>query len=1034
MSPMNDTTTGPVYWRSLDDLARTPEFREAVAREFPNDEWDQLPPATRRGFLKVMGASLALAGLTACRWPKEEIVPYALRPDGRTPGVPEQYATSLELLGGTVGLLVTSFDGRPVKAEGNPEHPESLGALSATAQAAVLGMYDPDRSRTPIRRDGSSEIRLGWAETDADAGTWISGDGTGVAILADASSSPTLRAVKERFLEKFPAATWTDWAPVNRDVEHEGARLAFGRTLRVVPRLTGLRVIAAFGGDFLNDHPSSLRLTREFANGRKPDTETMNRLWVAESGITGTGAMADHRLPIAAARIPALLAAVAHALEHEHGLTVPAEAAELMAACPAADGDLAEFATELAADLADHAGEGALLVGAEQPKEVHALALVLNQALGNVGRGIQLIEDPDGERPSSLDGMTSLVTALNGGAVETLVILGGNPVYDAPADLDFAAALAKAGTSIHLSLHDDETSKAATWHLPMAHPFESWSDSLAWDGLWTLQQPLIAPLYDGHTAAQLVALLSGEVETSPHKLVQNAAQARGLGGVDFARAWRNALHDGFVADSAAPAVNPGLDASGLAGVAQAMPDLVAASGPSASAMEVVLTADPKLHDGRFANNGWLQELPEAITKVTWDNALIVSPKTAAELGVVDSDVVTVEHAGRSIDLPVCIVPGGARHSATVWLGHGRTVAGQVGTGVGASAYALRTTAAPSILTGVSVRPAGRRHQLATTQDHWAIDDIGFEARNKRSGHFIREVTLDDYLAHPEHIQHMDHHPPLVSLWKEHVYEGEQWGMAIDLNACTGCNACVVACQAENNIPVVGREEIINGREMHWLRIDRYFKSQPGITPEEVENAEVAFQPMACVHCENAPCEQVCPVAATQHTPDGLNAMAYNRCVGTRYCANNCPYKVRRFNFFNYHKNLAEISKMQFNPEVTVRARGVMEKCTFCIQRIEAVRIPATNERRPIRDGEITPACAQTCPAEAITFGNLNDPESRISALRESQRSYAVLTELNVKPRTHYMARLRNPAGGGGAGHGSATPAHGHDASHGKESA
>jgi len=502
--------------------------------------------------------------------------------------------------------------------------------------------------------------------------------------------------------------------------------------------------------------------------------------------------------------------------------------------------------------------------------------------------------------------------------------------------------------------------------------------------------------------------------------------------IDFEGSWRRVLHDGVVGGTAWETVRPRFAPGRLAVAVDGLRALLDVGLPSADRPEVVLTADSRLWDGRFANNGWLQELPDALTKVTWDNALLVSPATARELGIGDGEIAVIESGGATIEVPTFVLPGQARSSMALALGYGRTAAGQVGNGVGANAFTLRTTSAPHIVSGAAVRGTGRSYSLATTQDHFAIDTIGFKERNRRVGELVREASLDAYLANPEVFHEHEHHPPLISLWKDQEYEGEQWGMAIDLNTCIGCNACVVACQAENNIPVVGREQVLNQREMQWIRIDRYFKTEPGLGSDEIDNAEVVFQPMTCVHCENAPCEQVCPVAATQHTTDGLNAMIYNRCVGTRYCSNNCPLKVRRFNFFNYHKDLAETSKMQFNPEVTVRARGVMEKCTFCVQRIEAVRIGARNDNRPIADGEIVPACAQTCPTQAITFGNLNDPKSSVSRLREEKRSYATLAELNIRPRAHYLGRLSNRADGAGPQRHGAP--HGEAESHGKETA
>jgi len=686
-----------------------------------------------------------------------------------------------------------------------------------------------------------------------------------------------------------------------------------------------------------------------------------------------------------------------------------------------------EFVAAVAADLATHPGAGLIMVGPRQAPEVHALAAALNDALGNVGAGVTYAEDPNEERPSHAAAIVELSSAIRDGSVDTLVILGGNPVYDAPADLEFGELLSRVPNSVHLSLYDDETSRRCRWHLPRSHPLEEWGDGRAWDGTWTCRQPLIEPLYGGRSAVEVVTTLLEPEPVRGYDVVRDVARAASSG-LDFERFWRQALHDGVVSGTAWPELRPELDEPGMAQARAVLDEIVRQEPASARAVELVLAADAKVYDGRFANNGWLQELPDAITKVTWDNALTMAPTTARELGIADGDVVELTADGVSLELPAYVLPGVATFSCATSVGYGRTAAGAVGTSVGVDTFVLRRSTSSDILRGVTVRRTGRRYRLATTQDHHAIDTLGFAERNLRIGTLVREATLDAYLADPELFHHMDHHPPLEQLWKEHAYEGEQWGMAIDLNTCTGCSACVVACQAENNIPLVGRQQVINQREMHWLRIDRYFKTAPGVGPDEVDGADMVFQPMTCVHCENAPCEQVCPVAATQHTEDGLNAMAYNRCIGTRYCSNNCPFKVRRFNFFNYHKKLDDVSKMQFNPEVTVRARGVMEKCTFCIQRIQSVRIQARNERRPIRDGEVVPACAQTCPSRAIAFGNLNDPESEVSKLRDDHRAYATLVELNIRPRTHYLARLNNPSGGSGPG----TLDSG-DGSHGKES-
>jgi len=604
--------------------------------------------------------------------------------------------------------------------------------------------------------------------------------------------------------------------------------------------------------------------------------------------------------------------------------------------------------------------------------------------------------------------------------VTTLVILGGNPVYDAPADLAFGTMLGKVPVSIHLSEYRDETSRRCTWHVPRAHFMESWGDTRAWDGTVSVIQPLIEPLFGGFSELDILNLMTGRPERRAWDTVRETFGSVSGGSGEFETLWRRALHDGVVEGSRGVAVRAPVDRGAVERAGAGLGETVDGSG-----LELVFTGDRKVHDGRFANNGWLQELPDAITTITWDNALLMAPATAGGLGLASGDVVRVQAGRATLELPVYLLPGQAPGTVSVSLGYGRTAAGQVGDGVGADAYAARTLERLWSVAEVAVAPTGRHHTLAVTQDHHAIDAIGFEGRLQRLPELIREATVEAYLADPSVVRSHTDDVPLFSLWKERSYEGDQWGMAIDLNACIGCTACVVACQAENNIPVVGREQVIEGREMHWIRLDRYFSGTPDL-------ANVVFQPVACVHCEDAPCEQVCPVAATQHTHDGLNAMVYNRCVGTRYCSNNCPYKVRRFNFFNYQKGLEDLEKMRYNPEVTVRSRGVMEKCTYCVQRIEAARIAAKKEDRPLADGEVIPACGQTCPTRAIVFGNLNDPESEISKLRNSDRAYAMLGELNIRPRTHYLAKLRNPAEGHpssgspghGGGHGAGTGTHG----------
>jgi molybdopterin-containing oxidoreductase family iron-sulfur binding subunit len=734
-----------------------------------------------------------------------------------------------------------------------------------------------------------------------------------------------------------------------------------------------------------------------FARGRKPARETMNRLYVVESTLTSTGSIADHRVPATRTQVLPVLAAVAARVFGEHGVAVPDRAGIRMS-------DLArwrdaaprpEVLDALAADLVASKGRSLVAVGDRQPAAAHHLAHVLNAALGNLGRTVTFAP-----APAPAPGLAELTGELQAGRVKTLVILGGNPVATAPADVPFGEALASAEVAIHLSSHGDATSERCTWHLPRTHALESWGDALAADGSLLAVQPLIEPLHGARSDLEVMAMIAGLPAPRGHDLVRTTFHRRTGGAGEapandpgFESRWRKFLHDGFLAGGALE--TPSLAATGRFTVEDT-------PAPSAEALELIIAADPCLHDGRFANNAWLHELPDFATKVVWDNVASMSPATAERLGVAHGDLLELEFRGRTQRMPAYVLPGHAAGAVTITLGYGREDVGRVGKGVGFDAYRLRPADALHGGPGLTVRRTGRHHELACTQDHHAIDPTGYQERESRIGRLVRGADLEEYLGNPKFIDYEGiHHPPLKSLWTEHEYDGHKWGMSIDLSSCIGCNACQVACQAENNIPVVGKEEVGQSREMHWLRVDRYFGGDP-------ENPEIASQPVACAHCETAPCEQVCPVAATVHTEEGLNAMVYNRCVGTRYCANNCPYKVRRFNFFNNLDELNEMEKMRLNPEVSVRSRGVMEKCTYCVQRIQHAKITAKNERRPLQDGEITPACAQTCPTEAIVFGDLNDPESRVARKRGEKRSYDMLAYLNIKPRTSYQGRIRNP--------------------------
>jgi molybdopterin-containing oxidoreductase family iron-sulfur binding subunit len=973
-----DAVHGQEYWRSLDELAETKDFQELLHREFPQQASIWMDPIGRRQFLHLMAASLALAGLGACtRQPDEKIVPYVRAPEDIVPGIPLFFATAVTLGGIASGVLVESHMGRPTKIEGNPKHPASLGATNAFAQASVLTLYDPDRSKvvSQVGRISTWDAFLQTLNTKLSAQR--ARQGAGLRILTETVTSPTLAHQLQALLAKFPSAKWHQYEPISRDAARAGARLAFGKEVETQYDFDKADLILALDADFLSSGPGSLRYAREFAAKRRVQGSqvAMNRLYVVECTPSSTGAMADHRLPIRAGEIKSFAHAVAQGL----GIELEPMGERALSSTHA------NWIASVVRDLQRHRGTSVVLAGDQQPPVVHALAHAMNQALGNVGSTVFYTDPVEASPVDQTESLRKLGRDMEAGQVAILVILGGNPVFTAPADLRFAEHLSKVRLRIHLSLYEDETSALCHWHLPKVHYLESWSDARAHDGTVTIIQPLIAPLYEGKSVHELLAILNGKSDRSTHDIVHDYWKSQNLT-PDFAMFWRKSLHDGLIAGTALPHTSVTL---------KPVKDWAASPPPipkSQDPLEIVFRPDPTIWDGRFANNGWLQELPKSLTKLTWDNAVLISPATAERLGLSNEEVVELRYRGRAVRGPVWIMPGHAEDSVTVHLGYGRTHAGRVGTGLGFNAYAIRTSDAPWFGSGLEIRSSGARYPLARTEHHHSME----------GRHLIRVGTIEEYKKHPHFVQELAHEPsPDQTLYPEHKYEGYAWGMAIDLNACIGCNACVVACQAENNIPIVGKTEVIVGRAMHWLRIDRYYKG-------DLDNPETYHQPVLCMHCENAPCELVCPVAATVHSDEGLNDMIYNRCVGTRYCANNCPYKVRRFNFYLYSDYNTRSLKLLRNPDVTVRSRGVMEKCTYCVQRINAARIKAKKEDRQIRDGEIVIACQAVCPTEAIVFGNINNPNSRVSTLKAEPRNYGLLAELNTKPRTSYLARLRNP--------------------------
>jgi MoCo/4Fe-4S cofactor protein with predicted Tat translocation signal len=975
-------TRGMQYWRSLEHVAETPEFKEFLHREFPQNASEWLDPVGRRGFLKLMGASLALAGISACtRQPDEEIVPYVRQPEEIVPGKPLFYATAMPFAGAGVGLLVESHQGRPTKIEGNPDHPSSRGATDVFAQAAILGLYDPDRSQSLTHLGDVRSFESFVAVIRGVLAAQQAVQGAGIRILTETVASPTLAAQIEEFLGRYPQARWVQWEPFGPHNAREGSRLAFGDYVAAQYSVERADVILSLDADFLCAGPAGLKHARAFASRRRieGDRAALNRFYAVESTPTNTGTKADHRLPLRASEVEAF----ARALAAELGIAAgPAPIAERARA----------WVGPLARDLRSAGGRSVVIAGEGQSPVVHALAHAMNGALGNVGSTVVYTATPEARPSNQRDDLATLVREMNRGEVGFLLILGGNPVYTAPADLDLGGAMQNVALRAHVGLHHDETAAQCHWHIPETHFLESWSDVRAEDGTATIVQPLIAPLYQGHSVHEVMAAFQDGPVRSAYEMVRAFWSGAGVGAAaegelaspQFEPDWRRWLHDGVIPDTAYAPRTVSLQASF---------DAIAPPAPSAAGqVEVVFRPDSTVWDGRFANNAWLQELPKTLTKLTWDNAALIAPTTAAGLALVSGDVVELRHGDRTLRIPVWLAPGHAPDMLTLHMGYGRTRAGNTGNGLGFNVNALRTMAAPDVLTGVELTTTRQNYPLASTQDHWSL-----EGRN-----LVRVATVEQFERDPRFAEKMENLPLTgESMYPEFRYDGYAWGMAIDQNTCTGCNACMVACQAENNVPVVGKSQVLNHREMHWLRIDRYYTG-------DLDNPDTYHQPMPCQQCEKAPCEVVCPVAATVHSDEGLNDMVYNRCVGTRYCSNNCPYKVRRFNFLLYADWNTPTLKLMRNPDVTVRSRGIMEKCTYCVQRINQARIAAKLEDRRIMDGDILTACQAVCPTDAIVFGDVNDPNSRVSRLKASPLNYSLLAELNTRPRTTYLAIVRNP--------------------------
>jgi MoCo/4Fe-4S cofactor protein with predicted Tat translocation signal len=995
---------GRLYWRSLGELADTAQFREYLHREFPEQASQFNDAKGRREFLKLMSASLALAGVSACvKQPPEQIVPYVRQPEDMVPGRPLFFATAVPFRGIATPVLVESHEGHPTKVEGNPQHPASGGGSDIFAQASILNLYDPDRLQIVSYR---SDVR-GWGDFTSAIKTALIAQkakrGAGLRFLTETITSPTVAEQIALVEQAFPQAKWHQWDPTAKPAGTTSPIYDFSKA----------DVVVTLDADFLACGPAGIKYSRDFATRRRAaaDAEAapssalgageaaervMNRLYAIESTPTLTGAKADHRLALKASEI----AAAAQALS-----TGAASGSFSNSLTP-------KFIAAAAKDLQAHRGRSLVVPGDYQPAAVHQLARQMNEALGNVGATVTYAPSVELNPADHVASLRDLVQAMDAGQVDLLVILGGNPVFTAPADFKFLERLAKVGTTVSLSMFPDETAFNTHWNVPEAHALESWGDARAFDGTVTVMQPLIAPLYDGKTIADVLAVfIDAQTGKSTHDLVKDywtRALAGSAGswkitdptGQPFKSPesmWKHILHDGWIAGTAATA-GAGATANSPLPTPNSQPPASAAS--ATSGLEIIFRPDPTIWDGRFANNGWLQELPKPLTKITWDPSAWIGAKLANDKGLKDGDLIELRYRGNTAKLPVAVVPGHPDQSVTVFYGYGRQVTGRVGTSADKTAldfdvYKLRTSDAPYFGNGLEIAKVGK-YLIARTQEHQLM-----EGRAP-----VRVADIEAYRKDPEVIARQGEAPAkTLTIVPEWDYSQHyKWGMQIDLTSCTGCGTCTIACQSENNIPVVGKEQVDKGREMHWIRVDHYFSGNP----EDPNSIETYHQPVPCQQCENAPCELVCPVGATTHSAEGLNDMVYNRCVGTRYCSNNCPYKVRRFNFLLFQDwNTTSLEPLR-NPDVTVRSRGVMEKCTYCVQRINLARIDAKRQDRKIQDGEVVPACASACPADAIVFGDLNDPNSRVSKLKARERTYGLLAELNTRPRTSYMAALRNP--------------------------
>ena len=991
---LEDTTNQEFgYWKSLKDISSEDDYNRFLKQSEHNVD----NGLSRRNFLSLIAASVALAGLEGCKKPVQKIIPYVEAEIGTIPGIPKYYASTLPFKNNALGVVIENHDERPVKVEGNEKHPTSLGKSNSFAQASTLEMYDPDRARG-VKFKGN---KVDWNEYLNFAKSINDGNGKGLAVLMQESSSPTIKSIQEDFKKNLPNADWVVYESVNNENLYDGIELAFSKRLQPLYRLEKAQIIVSLGSDFLGVDDNNIYHTRKFAQNRNivDENSTMNRLYVAESSISSTGSSADHRLNVPQHEMENLLAELAYELK-QLGLKIEAKKVK-------SSNNL--WVKAAAKDLFDGRGESIIIGGSSLSKEFHQLIALINYNLKAPIDYYPL----NMSQVSSVKNFESLCKDMKNGKINNLIILGANPVYDSPVDFDFAESLKKVKNSVHLTNIIDETSKLCSWNIAMNHYFECWGDAMTYDGHVSIVQPQIMPLFDSKSIIQVLSPIVHSKEQSAYDTVKNVWKSKIIKSGNFEREWDKVLHDGLYKKPIFKKVN----VRPASKISTAVLNNYSLDNDK---FEIVFCPSSSVYDGRYANNGWLQEIPKPITSLTWDNAALISMKVAKKLNIKNGQMLEISVGDNSINIPAFITPGQNQKSITLELGYGRKFNGRIGNEVGFNVYPLRSSDSPSFILNGSIKVLNETYPLASTQDHHGLeddkyaapgfDDLANKETQSRIPELVKQSTLDYYKDNPDWVQKKveQHKPDKKRSWADHsMYnpdwdysKGPQWGMSIDLTSCTSCNACSIACQSENNIPVVGKQQVMNGREMHWIRIDNYFAGDP-------DNPEVSTQSVACVHCELAPCESVCPVAATTHSSDGVNQMTYNRCLGTRYCANNCPYKVRKFNFYNYTRDLPEVVQMAMNPDVSIRFRGVMEKCTYCYQRISSARITAENEGREIKDGDFQVACQQSCPADAIKFGDINDPNSEVSKAKRRNRDYALLAHLGTAPRTTYLAKIRN---------------------------